>query len=585
MSTPVHEDPWNLQGALASMPPQFILLLNGIIRRCREDCSCSSESADDVTRELHVLLQQLIAAVDDELRTDPGSDIRTSSDSWYLLDRLVEAINRHFQVRPRIAFTSADEGSQSVAAAARGIKQCVTRIVELLSADGSRTENSAGFAIILMDSEDDAEQLMRFPLLDMISRRVIAVKRPEQAWHATIDGACVSVDCSASGEITRIAPVLQFASGAAAAAASGDLEQFDEAICAICMCCAYESRSDGGVTIDVREMKCAGRHTFHTQCAIGWFVNEKHNVCPYCRHDFRICFIKSSLEHRVDYNSTLTGFTVRWNNPHHQRLAALNLMSLLPEEVQLESSFASALLLSCFESAAIAEAALRSGHLSSASDFQSEEQNLLFCTKLVEAFIGADGNDAVTESLVEGISDISASDRGRVGIVAAGGCSAFIGALKIAENDNRRCAIAAVLWELVQCREGREGVITAGGCDALVEAFDKAYLDSTRSNLAGAISEIIKIEEGCTGVVTAHLRICLPAISNLQKLLDEPAELEENCQRARVGQRCVDAALRLISFYKALESQGLKLESQVILCASIELKCSVLHQTSHSNCR
>ena len=122
MSSPVLEAAWNLQGALASMPPPFILLLNDIIRRCRDDCSCNSDSADDVTRQLHILLQQLLAAVDDELRTNPGSDIRASSDSWYLLDRLVEAINRHFQVRPRIAFTSADEGSRSVAAAARGIK-------------------------------------------------------------------------------------------------------------------------------------------------------------------------------------------------------------------------------------------------------------------------------------------------------------------------------------------------------------------------------------------------------------------------------------------------------------------------------
>ncbi len=142
-----------------------------------------------------------------------------------------------------------------------------------------------------------------------------------------------------------------------------------------------------------------------------------------------------------------------------------------------------------------------------------------------------------------------------------------------------------MLWKLVQCREGREGVITAGGCDALVEAFDKACLDSTRSNVAGAISEIINIEEGCTGIVTAQLRTCLPVISNLQKLLDEPAELEENCQMVRGGQRCVTIVLRLISFYKALESQGLKLKSQVIPCASIELKCNVLHQTSHTYCR
>jgi hypothetical protein len=139
----------------------------------------------------------------------------------------------------------------------------------------------------------------------------------------------------------------------------------DGAICAICMCDVYQCRSNVSVSADTREMKCPGQHTFHTQCASGWFVNEKHNICPFRRRDFSSCCIMTSLIHHVEYNSAHTGFTVQWKNPRHQRLAALNSLFQLPEELSLATSIASALLLSCYESADIAKAALCSGRLSS----------------------------------------------------------------------------------------------------------------------------------------------------------------------------------------------------------------------------
>jgi hypothetical protein len=179
-----------------------------------------------------------VDAIHGELHANPSSDLQTSSDSWYLLRMLVEGINYHFNFRPTFIFTSADSDlqmSQSAAAACRGIKQCVAQFIELLSTDESCEEKIAAFTIFLMDSEQDAEILVRFVLLRAISRRVIAVKRPGQRWGATIDGASVLFD-------ENVAPVLHCASAAAAAAACGDLEEFDDAKCAVCLCTVYEDR-------------------------------------------------------------------------------------------------------------------------------------------------------------------------------------------------------------------------------------------------------------------------------------------------------------------------------------------------------
>ncbi len=58
---------------------------------------------------------------------------------------------------------------QSAAAAARGIAESFTRLIELLSLEEERAGNVAEFSIVLMDSEDDAEISMRLAILDSIS--------------------------------------------------------------------------------------------------------------------------------------------------------------------------------------------------------------------------------------------------------------------------------------------------------------------------------------------------------------------------------------------------------------------------------
>ncbi len=184
-------DPWNLRNILSTLSPALQQLLTqpltDIMSTGHSACSDSVESANAITRDLERLLQRLVAAVDTELQSNSHSDLRTSSESWHLLGRLVESINRHFQIRPRIMFVSEDADMQSAASAARGIKACFTRLIQLLSSDEDRAANVAAFTIYLMDTDGDAETAMRFAFLDIISRRVVAVKRPSQRWHVTID--------------------------------------------------------------------------------------------------------------------------------------------------------------------------------------------------------------------------------------------------------------------------------------------------------------------------------------------------------------------------------------------------------------
>ena len=110
----------DFQGASAALPPPLQQLLNDVTRHCHADCSYDVEAANVATRKLQKLLQQLVAAIDGELRSNPSCDIRTPSNSKLLLGWLVDAINHHFQVRPRIMFASEDADMQSAAAAARG---------------------------------------------------------------------------------------------------------------------------------------------------------------------------------------------------------------------------------------------------------------------------------------------------------------------------------------------------------------------------------------------------------------------------------------------------------------------------------
>jgi hypothetical protein len=72
------------------LPHQVQQLLSAIVRTCHSVCSADTDAANAITRDVHSLLQQLVAAIEAELESDSSSDLRTSSESWHLLGTLVD---------------------------------------------------------------------------------------------------------------------------------------------------------------------------------------------------------------------------------------------------------------------------------------------------------------------------------------------------------------------------------------------------------------------------------------------------------------------------------------------------------------
>jgi transportin-3 len=89
----------------------------------------------------------------------------------------------------------------------------------------------------------------------------------------------------------------------------------------------------------------------------------------------------------------------------------------------------------------------------------------------------------------------------------------------------------------------------------------KFISSAARKNFMDALGFIVSalpIEQA----VQAQLHICWPALSDLQRMLAEPGELDDNAVKVRGRQRCVDTAVRLTSFYEALQAQVQKHESK-----------------------
>jgi hypothetical protein len=141
-------------------------------------------------------------------------------------------------------FVSEDVDVQSAAAAARGIKDCFTRFIELLSCDDDRLANVAAFTIHLMDTDGDDEKSMRFAFLDFISRRVVAVKRPSQRWHVTIDDE-VPQACTDDEEQSFDDVPTPFRK-----------DTFEDLECPVCTDTLFQEDGDGSIVLFTRQLKC-----------------------------------------------------------------------------------------------------------------------------------------------------------------------------------------------------------------------------------------------------------------------------------------------------------------------------------------
>ena len=160
-----------------------------------------------VTRHLQVLNQDLLADVQRVVAAD--SDIRASPVPWYLLGKLVNHLNGHFQVRPRVVFGQDGEDAQATAQAVRSIAAAVKALIEALSKEEELAQNLSAFSIVTMETDGDVETAARFVFLDCISQRVVAHRATGQRWVVEVDGAVAeqrSGDDTPSGSVALRRP-------------------------------------------------------------------------------------------------------------------------------------------------------------------------------------------------------------------------------------------------------------------------------------------------------------------------------------------------------------------------------------------
>ena len=162
------------QAALAAsdvgFPSQLQDQLDAIVALCYKDCAHESDplmAVNVVTRQLQHLIQNLIADV--QRLVSANGDIRASPVPWYLLSKLVNHLNGHFQVRPRVMFAEDEDDAQATAQAVRDIGAAIKALVETLSKEEELEQNVSTFRILTMETDDDLETAARFVFLDRIS--------------------------------------------------------------------------------------------------------------------------------------------------------------------------------------------------------------------------------------------------------------------------------------------------------------------------------------------------------------------------------------------------------------------------------
>ena len=152
---------WDSQSVTQRLPPQLQQLLNSIERTSREENLYHIEKADAVTRLLHGLLVQLATDMD----TSPGPLELLGHSANFFLSRLIERVNLHFANRPRIRRSRGrgydwDSSTLESDDPVWGIKRCILRFVELLSANEyERRRNMDAFKVFL-DHEGPENQLV-----------------------------------------------------------------------------------------------------------------------------------------------------------------------------------------------------------------------------------------------------------------------------------------------------------------------------------------------------------------------------------------------------------------------------------------
>jgi hypothetical protein len=226
---------------MSALPAELQQQLDAIVVLCYKDCAQKSDplmAVNAVTRQIQSLIQALIADV--QRIVSANSDLQASPVPWVLLGRLVNHLNGHFQVRPRVMFGQEGEDAQATAEAVRGIGAAVRTLIETLSKEDELEQNLPTFRILTMEMEGDVEIAARFVFLDRISERVVAHKpAATQRWLVEVDGVAVrqqrTEDDKPSGSRDLPSPIRRYANpedhedeDACCAACTFPLFEFDE---------------------------------------------------------------------------------------------------------------------------------------------------------------------------------------------------------------------------------------------------------------------------------------------------------------------------------------------------------------------
>ena len=502
------------------LPSQLQEQLDALVALCYKDCAHESDplmAVNAVTRQLQHLIQNLVADV--QRVASANGDIRASPVPWYLLSKLVNHLNGHFQVRPRVMFAQDGEDAQATAQAVRDIGAAVRALVETLSKEDELEQNLSTFRILTMETDDDVETAARFVFLDLISQRVVAHRPVDQRWVVEVDGAAAerrSGDDTPSGSVALPTPIRPYATPA--------LHEDEDACCSSCLLPLFEFNPNGSVPLrHWRRLKCPtvygvteGNPTghvhkpiVHEHCAQQWFIFTRKNICPMCKHDFSdalLVDIEGALEHGVVSDA------VEWRQPPERRTAALNALAHLPEHQPLGPAVAHALvwsLVDCRQEVVLAAAGAISRFAANLWSLLEPHVRELLCVRLSSALRSAASDDAKVR-ISHAISNLALDDEGRRALVAAGACEAAAHALRSAGSDDAKAEISEAIVNLALNDEGRRALVAAGAYNAVAHALRSAASDYAKMWISRAIGFLARDDEGRCNIL---FRTSLPTSS------------------------------------------------------------------------
>ena len=452
-----------------ALPAELQQQLDAIVVLCYKDCAQESDplmAVNAVTRQIQSLIQALIADV--QRIVSANCDLQASPVPWILLGRLVNHLNGHFQVRPRVMFGQDGEDAQATAEAVRRIGAAVKTLIETLSKEDELEQNLSTFRILTMETEGDVAIAARFMFLDRISERVVAHKpAANQRWLVEVDGAAVrhqrTHDDTPSGSSDLPSPIRRYA--------KPEHHEDEDACCAACTCPLFEFDADGSAPMrHWRRLKCptvygvtphtpkghVHRHIFHDHCAQQWFIFTQKSMCPMCKHDFSDMLLQD-IEGALQHEAIVGGpdnqvVAVQWSEPWARRVSALNALAHLPREQPLGPSVARALVWSLADAGqeVVLAAARAISHWARALwGMQEPGFRALLCERILAALRSAASDDAKA-AISYAIGDLARNQDGCRALVAAGACEAAADALRSAASGRAKAAISSAIANLAR---------------------------------------------------------------------------------------------------------------------------------------